>query len=214
MRVRISVDLRSKLGKARDQGPRPTCMAFAASDGHSFAHSSFEDLSAEYAHYHAIRRMPIFNPNQGVSLATMVDVLREDGQPLENGWPYREVVPTPLSTWKPPINPGKIFRHAFVKKPSSASEVFDSLERGHVALLVLRISKQFHTPPSDHVIGITPGDSDTAIHALLGVGLGEIKSSRVGLMRNSWGKDWGDEGHIWVTEEYLSLRLCSVAVPF
>ena len=33
--ITVSVDLRALFGPARDQGPRPTCLAFAASDAHA-----------------------------------------------------------------------------------------------------------------------------------------------------------------------------------
>jgi hypothetical protein len=47
--VKIIVDLRSKFGVARDQNPRPTCMAFAASDTHAALRSVWTPLSAEWA---------------------------------------------------------------------------------------------------------------------------------------------------------------------
>ena len=33
--IKSLVDLRGNFGPARDQNPRPTCMAFAASDAHA-----------------------------------------------------------------------------------------------------------------------------------------------------------------------------------
>ena len=34
MPVTVKTDLRARVGAARDQGQRPTCLAFAASDAH------------------------------------------------------------------------------------------------------------------------------------------------------------------------------------
>ena len=33
------------------------------------------------------------------------------------------------------------------------------------------------------------------------------------LVRNSWGKSWADNGHAWITKDYLANRLLGVAVP-
>ena len=54
--IKILVDLRNNLGPARDQDPRPTCMAFAASDAHAAARDGWEPLSTEWAYYHALKR--------------------------------------------------------------------------------------------------------------------------------------------------------------
>jgi hypothetical protein len=82
-----SVDLRTLFGPARNQGPRPTCLAFAASDAHAALRSGWAPLSCEYAFYHAQRRAARV-PNQGALLSSMLDALRQDGQPEESGWPY------------------------------------------------------------------------------------------------------------------------------
>src|SRR4029453_14873936 len=55
MGITIDCDLRHLFGPARDQGPRPTCMAFAASDTHTAVRSGWELLSCEYAYYHALQ---------------------------------------------------------------------------------------------------------------------------------------------------------------
>jgi hypothetical protein len=84
----VIVDLRNQFGPVRDQGARPTCMAFAASDAHSFARASVDPLSAEYAFYHAVHRQLIPDRTKGVSFSAMVDAIATDGQPLESSWPY------------------------------------------------------------------------------------------------------------------------------
>lgn len=43
-------------GPARDQGARPTCLAFAASDLHAGVREAWTPLSCEFLFYHAQRR--------------------------------------------------------------------------------------------------------------------------------------------------------------
>jgi C1A family cysteine protease len=40
-------------------------------------------------------------------------------------------------------------------------------------------------------------------HAMIVVGVRLVNGSRQFLLRNSWGKYWGDEGHAWVDEGYI-----------
>ena len=54
--VAVKCDLGFLFGTARDQGDRPTCLAFAASDAHAALRAGWEPLSCEYAFYQAQRR--------------------------------------------------------------------------------------------------------------------------------------------------------------
>ena len=104
-------------------------MAFAASDAHSLSRGTSEYLSAEYAHYHAIRRMGYANANQGVPLSTMIDVICDDGQPTESYWPYLTHVPSPLSAWQPPQELGTLYRHDLAEKTHDLLDRYSQLAR-------------------------------------------------------------------------------------
>ena len=54
--IAVECDLGSLFGDVRDQGDRPTCLAFAASDAHAALRAGWEPLSCEYAFYQAQRR--------------------------------------------------------------------------------------------------------------------------------------------------------------
>jgi len=86
-------------GTVRDQGQRPTCLPFAASDAHAGLRDSWVPLSCEYAFYHAQRRAGR-PPDVGATLAAMLDALRYDGQPCEKGWPYLTVAPKDAASWQ------------------------------------------------------------------------------------------------------------------
>lgn len=214
MSVNISVDLRAKFGAVRNQGARPTCMAFAASDTNSFAQGLVQPFSAEYAHYSAARRRVPLNPHRGVPIGLMIDGVREDGQPPEEAWPYLTAVPTPISAWIPPPNCAPIFRYRMLPKSTDVVSIVAALNCGHAALFAARITEQFHLPAPDHIVQTVSGDRDTGNHAMVAVGLGIIQSGTVILIRNSWGDQWADKGHAWLTVDYLAGRLLGVAAPF
>jgi hypothetical protein len=132
-------------------------MAFAASDTHSFARGTKDFLSAEYAHYNARRRTAPLNPDAGVPMALMIDSIRDDGQPREEGWPYLSVAP-PATSWAPPVGCGEMFRHAFVEKAADIANLFAALDCGRPAIIGARITMQFYLPPPDYIIRTVAND--------------------------------------------------------
>jgi hypothetical protein len=210
--INIAVDLRTNFGDARNQGARPTCMAFAASDTHSFVHGTTEFLSAESAHYSARRRSPPLNPNAGVSMGTMIDAIRDDGQPKEEIWPYLTVVPSSAS-WAPPADCGQMFRHSFVEKPADIASVIAALDAGRPAIIGARITLQFYLPPADYIIRTAANDPVVSNHALVAVGHGTNGGDALVLVRNSWGDTWANLGYAWLTSDYLGPRILRIAVP-
>src|SRR6266849_3142880 len=101
MLVDILCDLRSEFGAARDQNPRPTCMAFAASDAHAGVRPGWQPLSVEWAYYCALKQDGGV-PHDGVTMGGMLATLRIDGQPEEEAWPYIAEFFTDFTAWVPP----------------------------------------------------------------------------------------------------------------
>ena len=97
--VTIKKDMRAIFLDARDQGPRPTCLAFALSDAHTAERTPRRSLSVDYLYYLALRRMPANHGDNGVGLNEAADALRVDGQPLETSWPYSYALPVTCTTW-------------------------------------------------------------------------------------------------------------------
>lgn len=212
MSIDIRADLRPLFGATRDQGSRPTCMAFAASDTHAAIRGPFDALSVEFAHYHAVQRKVVRDPNAGVPLRLMADAIEQNGQPVESGWPYILPPPVTASAWRPPTNPGPLFRCKTTRGLGKVSKICTHLDARRPVIVVLRISLLFHKPPKDAVIHKTSHDSDTGIHAVVAVGYGTEKKERLILIRNSWGAGWGIAGHVWLCESYVRARLSEVAV--
>src|SRR6185437_9891633 len=96
-----SIDFRSNWPPARNQGSRPTCLAFASSDAHGSLHPEAVPLSAEYAHYAAAKRAPVFDPHRANRIADMIGALEIDGRPSEPIWPYLVALPTDLTSYGP-----------------------------------------------------------------------------------------------------------------
>ena len=76
MSVIVELDYRPKLSAIRDQGPRPTCLAFATTAVHEYARQSKEPLSPEYLHYFASEKGTLV----GAAVSDVAWALNKEGQ--------------------------------------------------------------------------------------------------------------------------------------
>lgn len=207
-------DLRCLFGPARDQNPRPTCLAFAASDAHAAARGlPFNPLSAEWAYYHAVRRDG-GKPDGGATLGGMLDGIRLDGQPVEAAWPYTNGPNPDPAAWAPPPGVTALFRReSATQSACSVEDVVAPLGAGSPVLLVMTISDGFYLPGPDGIVAAAEPPDPERVHAVLAVGHGTLGgSAEAVLIRNSWGPEWGENGHAWLHEAYLAPRLLRSAV--
>lgn len=211
MELKVTVDLRNRFGEIHEQGTRPTCLAFAASDGHAFARGNTEALSTEYVFFHAVQKMDTPDRTKGLSFRLISLAMANDGQPIEQGWPYLSSLAS-NDPWEPPPNPGTIFRRDLQKQEADVASIYTHLDAGQPVIVVMRTSRSFFAPTAGTILQ-APGDEvEINKHAVLAVGYGESDHARYVLIRNSWGKEWGDQGYAWVHEEYLQPRLRVVCV--
>ncbi len=213
MTISIDVDLRSQFGPVRDQGARPTCLAFAASDAHAGLRQGWDPLSCEYAFFHAQKRSGR-SPEKGAFLSDMLATLENDGQPEETGWPYLPALPSDLSQYSPPRSVGDLYGRGSEQLRHNLSLIRDALDQHCPAIILSTLTRRFFTPPSSGVVGHDDNDQvfPAPRHAVIAVGYGDMAGERVILIRNSWGDSWGVAGHIWLTEDYLSRHMYGLAL--
>ena len=212
MNVAVAVDLRSQFGPARDQGKRPTCLAFATSDAHAALRGAWQALSAEFAFYHAQRRGGR-KPTDGATLSTILEAIREDGQPVETGWPYLKDVPADSSQWLPPSGTTPVFRRAGRGSAGDVSAIIAELNQSKSVIALMRLSQSFFSVPANGIIDEAPGEKPdlNLRHAVIALGHGTRGADRMVLVRNSWGPRWGHQGYAWITERFLSARIFNLA---
>ncbi len=210
--IEMFCDLRPMFGAVRDQGARPTCVAFAASDAHAALRAGWEPLCCEYAFYQAQRRAGR-QPTQGVFLPAMVESLAQDGQPIEAAWPYLSALPADLTTWMPPAQLSQIHGRAGIISSSALDQIVATLDEGRPVILLLMLSASFFLPGTDGVIDAAVGEvpEPARRHAVIACGHGAIDARPALLVRNSWGARWGLSGCAWLTESFLKPRLFAAA---
>ena len=213
MPISVNVDLRHRFGPARNQGARPTCMAFATSDTHAVLRCDWKPLSCEYIFFKAQTRAGK-PPTVGASMAAMLDALRLDGQPEEAGWPYLVLPPADATTWCPPSPIGPLYGRNGMRTGYALSPIIAALDQGTPVILLSCLSPSFYMPTAEAVVTPATGElPDPNIrHAVIAVGHGAWNGEPAVLVRNSWGRSWGEDGYAWLTESFLAPRLFGAAV--
>jgi len=208
----LNKDLRSRLGSARDQGPRPTCLAFAASDLHGSVRPGWDPLSCESVFFNAQRRAGR-PPTVGATLPSMIDALREDGQPVEAAWPYLAQTPQTIAAWQSPATESEVFRRCGSPVISDSSCLIGLLNEGRPVVLLLTLSQSFFGPIAGVVRVANDEQPDPSLrHAVVAVGHGSVDGVPAVLVRNSWGESWGHAGHAWLSMDFIDARLFGMAV--
>jgi len=139
----VILDLRTMFGLARDQGSRPTCLAFALSDAHAVQRKPCGLLSAEHLFFHSAQRTPGWLAHEGVPLGSALDALKLDGQCAESGWPYLSALPANLATWKPPASATPVFQWESENRSANAAEIIGALDAGRPAILTMLLGSAF-----------------------------------------------------------------------
>lgn len=204
--IEVIIDFSSKLGEARDQGRRPTCLVFAGSDLNAAA-NEVPHLSAEFLCHHAARAAADWTPARGFQMDEVLSVVSAPGQPLEEAYPYKHDDPkTPLV-----IPSGEFSLHTSnINRRSDIEcrEIVAHALSGQPVGIVIQLARSVFTP-SNGVIDLDPFVIPDLYHALLVVGVG-VHSSTTDqhlLLRNSWGTAWGINGHAWISVAHLNLLL-------
>ena len=198
MNVVTDIDLRAQLTKVRDQGARPTCLAFAATTAHEHARQCQEYLSPEYLYYFASNKGAL----SGVNVSDIARTLEKNGQPGEGDCAYQATGCPP--GWIPPKHVVVYRRLSKILSPG-AKNMVDVLRRGRLAVLGIAIPDSFFKPSFPWLIA--DQGPIRGLHAVVAVGLGMYAGKQCFLIRNSWGCSWGDQGYAWLGEEFINAHL-------
>ena len=212
MTLNVAVDIRTALGPVRDQGRRPTCLAFATSDAHRYVQQHGAMLCVEWLYYHAIK-LAGAGPRDGTTILNTRTVLNSMGQPEECDWPYSSNYPDEV-LWQPPNPSTKILTSGSINCSGALDFVRTQLNNKVPIVMCAYLSSTFRDRRSWTTIGdevlLAPNIGEPIDisdgHAMVAVGYATFKGEALILLRNSWGSSWGSNGHAWVREDFLTQR--------
>ncbi|RJG11711.1 C1 family peptidase [Massilia cavernae] len=204
--IETLVDFSTTLGAIRNQHTRGMCLAFASSDFNQRENGLTDHLSVEYLAHHAAAATPNWATGQGLDIPAVAIALAAPGQPFESAYPYQATQhDQPMKP--PPSIDGKL--HACVIKQSGAVThiVVQTLLATKPVCLGMALTDGWFSVQHGIIEYSTSYTND--LHAVLGVGLGlnPATNERFVLIRNSWGESWGNNGHAWLPERFLTTHL-------
>lgn len=208
------VDLRDQFAAIRDQGSRPTCLAFATSDAHSSTLDHDAELSCEYLYYHA-QNLGGRDATTGATVSNILTALRIEGQPEECVWPYIQKKPDQVMlNWQPPSETGSLYKRNGERRGQLVTDVIDYLDSGSSVISLIFLCDPFFVVQKGQIIAAsaTSQPNINIRHAVVTVGYGNTAVGRCFLIRNSWGSDWADCGYAWVEESLFAASLFDIAI--
>lgn len=217
-----SVDLTDKCPPIGNQGAYGTCVAWSVGYGlktflaamdqgwtTSDMASTSKQFSARYL-FTAIDAADKGDDCGGTYFETALDVVQLKGLPLESSCPYEDLVCSENpSQWDSEAASYKIENYRQIDYDVQTLKQYLSDKR--VISFGAKLGDNFMATDDATVLSTETYDyaGQHAYHAMLLVGYDDSKGSN-GAFRvmNSWGSSWGDNGFIWVDQNFFANEFC------
>lgn len=203
-----SIDLRKKFTNVKNQGSQGSCTAFAVSSIYEYilkkSSSTDYDLSEAFVYYNVREKNNQITEDTGSSLYDVISSITTKGICLEKLCPYN---PNDFT-----ICPGnEAYADALQRLIKEAKNVnlkiddFKSaLSDGYPIAVSMKIYDSFGNNHSGFIF--RPTDKEVkngkyGNHAMVVCGYSD--DERVFIVRNSWGKDFGDKGYCYIPYSYM-----------
>lgn len=217
------VDLRPQLAQVRDQGPRPTCLAFAITAAHEASRAVNDPphmaLSEEVLYWggRAVRKEE-GNDSGGITFSGAEKALVRWGQPESSHWPYDASRDENSVNYRPPdlaLARAICFSARLPRVTLGLQTIIDHLDLGETVVAAVQMAEQFFYADRGWLEMPQPSQLIRDKHAVLVVGYtktGAAPEDGYFIFRNSWGTEWGDDGYGYMPFSYLMIYACLACV--
>lgn len=194
---------------ARDQGQRPTCLPFATTAVHEFCRSGSEScqpLSEEMLYQMALS---IERLSDGTTIPSIELALSRSGQCRSCLCPYQKDE-SAITISSAAIEDGLTRKAVLTAHSVTFNSIAGLLMAGTPVILVVRMCQSFFETSDGSVE--TPNDDEVIndLHAIVAVGIVNRETLPVVEFRNSWGREWGDNGYGYLRADYID-KHCTFA---
>ncbi|MPZ66707.1 MAG: hypothetical protein GEU83_14750 [Pseudonocardiaceae bacterium] len=199
-----ATDRRSRQTPVRDQGDRPSCVGFAVSAAHEWMATGDVVRSPEDALWAGHQEGGVAH-QEATSVQLALAGLSRLGHAFEYAWPYGRP-PWPADRPRDALDATN--RRELPSWRTIATLDFTAIAAelggGAAVLLTLGVVRSVWLY-GDGVIDAEPGRRTPGRHAVVVVGIAEdpdTSSMRL-IIKNSWGRSWGNDGYGLVSQRYL-----------
>lgn len=201
-----SVDLRDVMPPVYDQGSQGSCVANgcgALADALCLAAGyQLGRPSRSHIYYQARARRGWQASDTGSYVRDGLKVIAQEGVVPESEFPYFDSVYNvqPNDIIEEMALRTRIAPYAAVAQNPPA--IMQALADGHPIVFGCTVYSAFENVGADGLLYMPDGD-DWPIGGHCMVGVGYSRQRAMALVRNSYGGDWGYEGHLWMPFDYL-----------
>jgi C1A family cysteine protease len=201
------VDLRSKMPPIYDQGQLGSCTSNALCG--LVGYDNPEIIGSRLFVYYNERLLEnTVSSDSGASLADGIKSLQKYGVCQETLWPYdisKFTVCPPTNCYDDALQnvalEVKNIKNDLITMKTSLANGWPFV----VGILVYKSFMSAYTTQRGYVTMPSRGEKLLGGHAVVCVGYDDLK--KVFIMRNSWGKTWGDNGYFYLPYTYLTSSL-------
>jgi hypothetical protein len=198
--IKEEVILKQASYAVRDQGRRPTCIAFALVETNLPFAADVKALSPEYLYQAAACLAPAWVPGSGVTLDLALRAAAL-GQPVESDFPYQVAEPIP-PVLAPPSSLN-LYGGPIDLVPLEIESICQMVRERRPVGLGLKLTRSFYQPVDGVITFARERIEPVVLHAVAAVGLGWDQEEPYFLIRNSWGAGWGVEGSAWLPGTFV-----------
>jgi C1A family cysteine protease len=206
-----SVSLRDQMPPVYDQGQLGSCTANSIGAILEFnelkqAEADAATPSRLFIYYNERSMEGTVDQDSGAEIRDGIKSVAQLGAPPETDWPYA----IDEFATKPPANAyedaldHQAIRYARV--PQTQMGIQNVLATGYPISFGFTVYESFESDVGPDGIVPMPQPSETVLggHAVVAVGYKPIGRQLYFECRNSWGTDWGDQGHFWLPASYVT----------
>lgn len=207
IRFAASADLRRGCSAVENQGRLGSCTANALAGILEFLDNridgKYEDASRLFIYYNERALQHTVAYDSGASLRTGIKTLAKTGSCPEASWPYNiaQFARKPLTRC---YTEAKAHRIVSYHRIETLQEMQSCLAEGYPFVFGFTVYESFESPQTA-ATGIVkmPAKTERALggHAVMAVGYDQKKKTFI--VRNSWGKTWGQAGYCTMPFAYL-----------
>lgn len=196
------IDLRRYCTQIEDQGNLGSCTGQAIASAielHNKRFNKTDDISRLFIYYYEREILGTIHFDSGAYIRDGIKVCNKKGAPLEKFWPYniKKFKDKPVTEAISDALKRRVTRYERVENHQGC---LDAITNGYPVVIGFNVYSSFETPIV-YSKGLMPYPN-TKVERLLGghavLLVGYDKSKEHYIVRNSWGKYWGDNGYFYM----------------
>lgn len=202
-----------------DQGRAGSCVANAWCDaleilmGVSLGEKKVVQLSRRFSYWTARYLHSATHKDNGTYLRAAAHQLRKIGVIPEAMMPYSDRIGAIVGSEASPLlehytqasnNRLSNFYRVSRARDKLLREAEIAIRTDHPVIIGVPVTRQFQRTRSLETFE-APTTDITGLHAMIVTGVSTNGMRRRWFVRNSWGEGWGEDGHCWITDDYLAL---------